>query len=110
MRDLLPPRVDLANLPWRVERRFLADDFRPLSARATLLRDALARDELACFLFPNTVPEQATVIRMINMSAKRMDLGERIIKFMRVYYLPKELVWLIFGQKLHYNLRASEGR
>lgn len=87
MRDLLPLRVSLASLLWRVERRFLADDFLPLSARATLLRDALLRDELACFRFPNTVPEQATVIRMTNMRAKRRDLGERVLKFMRVYYL-----------------------
>jgi len=87
MRELLPLRVFLASLPRRVERRFLADDFLPLSARATLLRDALLRDELACFLFPNTVPEQTSVIRMINMRAKRRDLGEGVFKFMRAYYL-----------------------
>jgi len=75
MRDLLPLRVSLASLPWRVERRFLADDFLPFSARATLLRDALLRDELAGFLFPKTVPEKATVRRMNRIRAKRRALG-----------------------------------
>ncbi len=87
MRDLLPLRVSLASLPWRVERRSLADAFLPLSGRAILLREALLRDELACLLFPNTVPEQASVIRMTNMRAIRRDLGEGVLKFMRVYYL-----------------------
>lgn len=71
-----------------MERRFLADAFLPLSLRTTLLREALLRDELACFLFPNTVPEQTTVIRMTNMRAKRTgNLEEGVFKFMRAYYL-----------------------
>jgi len=108
MRDLLPLRVFLAILPCRLERRFLADAFLPLSARVTLLRDALLRDELACLFFPNTVPEHTTVIRMTNMSAKRRGLLGRVYKFMRVYYLSWELAWLMFGQKLRYYLRALE--
>ncbi|MCM3870300.1 MAG: hypothetical protein ND895_06330 [Pyrinomonadaceae bacterium] len=69
MRELLPRRVFLATLPWRLERRFLADDFLPFSALTTLLRDALLRDELARFLFPNTVSEQANVTIMTSMRA-----------------------------------------
>jgi hypothetical protein len=46
MRDLLPRRVFLASFRLRVERRFLADDFLPFSARTTLLRDALLRETL----------------------------------------------------------------
>jgi len=68
MRDLRPLRVFLATLPRRVDRRFLADAFLPFSERTTLLREALLREELA-FLFPNTVPAEATVIRMTNMRA-----------------------------------------
>ncbi len=83
MRVLLPRRVSLASLRLRVERRFLADDFLPFSARTTLLRDALLRDELACLFFPNTVPEQATVIRTINMRTKRRDFEKGVLKFMR---------------------------
>ena len=77
MRDLRPRRVFLAEsrLFRREVRRFLAVDFLPLSARATLLRDALLREELAGFLFPKTVPEKATVIRTNRISAKRRYLG-----------------------------------
>ncbi len=88
MRDLLPLRVFLASLPWRVARRFLADAFLPLSARVILWRDAVLREERAGFLFPNTVPEQTSVIRMTNMKAKRRgDLEKGVFKFMRAYYL-----------------------
>jgi hypothetical protein len=77
MRDLLPRlfRAE-SRLDRRPERRFLADNLLPFSARETFWRDALLRDEVACLFFAKTVSEKAKVRRTNRMIAKRRDLGE----------------------------------